>query len=203
MHLDRDPEPEEGERDRTGTDEGRQECRHESAEDPEREQEDERERNQLRALEVLLDRLGHLARGDRASAEANLLVTGEGVSEPLRCVLGGIAAARAEEHQHDAVPVDGGAGHGGIPIDPAPDALDRRGAAADEGEDAGVGLDTRPLLDLEAREPALGGEIGELGRAGIHAGNDRASDRESDDDDAGRDERDRAGAGRDQVNHVP
>ena len=47
VHLDRDPEPEERERDRTGTDEGRQECRHEAAEDPEREQEDEREGDQL------------------------------------------------------------------------------------------------------------------------------------------------------------
>ena len=202
VHLDRDPEAEERERDRAGADERRQERRHEPAEDPEREQEDEREGDQLGAAEVALDRLGHLARGDRAAAEAHLRIVGERRREPVRGVLRRIASARAEEDEHDAVVVDDRARDGGIAIDPGPHPRDGRRAARDEREHAGVGLDARPLLDLEVREPALGGEVGELGRAGIHARDDRAADRERHRDDAGRDERDRAGAGRDQVEHA-
>ena len=77
MHLDGDPQAEERERDRARADERRQKGGHEPAEDPEREQQDQREGDQLGAAEVALDGLRHLAGCDRAAAEEHLGVAGE------------------------------------------------------------------------------------------------------------------------------
>ena len=202
VELDRDPEPEERERDRARANERRQKRGDETPEDPEREEEHERECDQLGALEILLDRLGHLARGDRTSAEAHLGIARERLRQPIRGLLRGVPTARAEEHEHDAVPVDHRAGDGGILVDPAPDAFDHFGAARDEREDPGVCLDTCSPLDLEVGETALGREVGELRRARVHSGDHGAPDREGGDEDAGRHERDGASTGRDEMNHV-
>ena len=57
-------------------------------------------------------------------------------------------------------------------------------------------------LDLEVREPALGGEVGELRRARVHPRDHRAPDREGDDEEPAETSVTRARPGRDQVDHV-
>ena len=89
MHLDGDPEPEEREGDRAGADERRQERGDEAAEHPERQQQDERERDQLGPTQIALDRRGHLARSDRAAAEPHLRIVGECLEQPVGRLLRG------------------------------------------------------------------------------------------------------------------
>ena len=173
----------------------------EAAEDPEREQQDERERDQLGAAEIALDRRGHLARRDRAAAEPHLRIVGERRQQPVGRLLRGVAAARVQEREHDPVLVDRRPGDGGVTVDPGSRALDDRRPARDEREHARIGLDAGAALDLEVREAALGREVGELGRAGLHARDHGAPDREGGDEEGGGDERDerepgsRSGAG--------
>jgi len=178
VHLDRESEPEKRERDRSRTDERRQKCRDEPAEDPEREQEDERKRDQLGPLEVILNRLGDLTRGDRAAPQPNLRIVGERIGQPIGSVLRGIVAPGLEEHEDDAVSVDDRAGDGRILVDPAPDTRDRCRPASDERKDPRICLDARSLLDLDVRETALGCEVGELLGARIHQRDHRAPEGE-------------------------
>ena len=166
MHLDGDAEPEERERDRAGTDERRQERGDEAAEDPEREEQDEREGDQLGAAQVALDRLGHLARGDRAAAEADLRIAGEGAARSRSAAsFDASPPPRAKEHEHDAVVVDDRPRDGGIAIDPSPHAGDvgrrRRVTSARM-----PGSASTPVVRSTSTfaQPALGGEVGELGR---------------------------------------
>ena len=130
VHLDGEPQAEERQRDRAGADERRQERGDEAAEDPEREQEDERERDQLGAAEVALDRLGHLVRGDRAAAEQDPGSSANAAVSRSAASLRDVAAPRPEEGEHDAVLVDDRARDRGIAVDPRPDAGDERRVAA-------------------------------------------------------------------------
>ena len=140
VHLDREPKPEERERDRTGADERRQERRHEPTEHPEREQQDEREGDQLGPAEIALDRLGHLVRCDRAAAEEHLRIVGKRRGQAVGNIFGRITSAGEEKHEHDAVGVDDRARHRGIAIDPRLHARDGCRATRDERQHAGVGV---------------------------------------------------------------
>ena len=199
MHVDRDPEPEERERDRAGADERRQERGDEAAKHPERQQQDERERDQLGPAEIALDRRRHLARGDRAAAESHLRIVGERGQQPVGGLLRGFPAARVQEGEHDPVLVDRGAGDGGVTIDPGSRSLDDRRPAGDEREHTRIRLDTGAALDLEIREPALGREVGELSRTGLHARDHGAPDPEGGGEQGRGDERDEPSPGCDQV----
>ena len=190
MDLDRDPEPEERERDRAGADERRQERGDEAAEHPERQQQDEREGDQLGAPEIALDRRGHLARRDRAATEPHLWIVGERREQPVGRLLRRVAAARVQEREHDPVVVDRRAGDRGITVDPGPRARNDGRPAGDEREHARIRLDPRPPLDLEVREAALGREVGELGRPCLHPRDHGAPDRECGDEQHRGDERD-------------
>ena len=137
MHLDRDPQPEERKPDRPRADEWREERGHEAAEDPEREQEHERERDQLGATQVALDRIRDLAGRDRTAAETHVRIAGERRDEPVGRVFRRAAAPRVEEAEDDTVTVDDRPRDGRIAPDPRPHPLHLRRPPGDEGERPG------------------------------------------------------------------
>ena len=135
MHLDRDPQPEEREPDCARADERRQERGHEAAEDPEREQQDERERDQLGAAEVALDRVRHLAGRDRAAAETH--AADRRRTPPMRRSAASFVASpprRRRKPSTTPFSVDDRPRDGRIAVDPRPHPLDRRRPARDEDE---------------------------------------------------------------------
>ena len=183
MHLDREPEPEEREGDRAGADERRQERRDEAAEDPEREQQDERERDQLGAAEIALDRGGHLARRDRAAAEPHLRIVrrmprAAGRPPASRSRRRGVCR-NASTTPFSSTAVRATAGSRSMR------ARVRATTAGPPVTSASTpGSASTPVLslDLEIREAALGREVGELGRARLHARDHGAPDPEGGDE---------------------
>ena len=201
MHLDRDPEPEERERDRAGPDERRQKRRDEAAEDPERQQQDERERDQLGAAEIALDRGGHLAGRDRAAAEPHLRIAGECREQPVGRLLGGVAAARVQERENDPVPSTAVRATAGSRSIRARVRATTAGPPVTSASTPGSASTPVLPLDLEIGEAALRREVGELGRPGLHARDHRAPDPERGDEQSSGDERDERSPGRNQVQH--
>ena len=202
VDLDREPQPEEGERDRAGADEWRHEGRHEPSKDPEREEQHEGEGDQLGPPEITLDRLGDLPRRDDAAAESHRRVVFEGRREASRSSLSRLASPSVEKDQNDTSIVDERPCNGRVFGDPSSNARHVGRAAADEGEHTGVGFDSRPALDLGVGEPALGGEIGELLGAGAQPRHDGASDPERHEEKRGREKRHGARPRRDQMRHA-
>ena len=143
--------------------------------------------------------LGHLARGDRAAAEAHLRIAGERREEPVgrlpsRRRRRGRAGRRARPRSRrrpsarPRVAIDSGSRRSTTAGPPVTSARTPGSAST-------------PVLRSTSRlaSAALGREVRELGRAGLHARDHGAADREGGDEHGSGDERDERSPGRDQV----
>ena len=161
----------------TSPDERWQQRRDEPAEDEQRQQQHDRQRDQLGALEIAANGRVDLLVGDRPAAEHDARVAGELAAETGRRVLRADVEPVVEEAEDEA-PDDRASGQ--------PRGRRRSGRGPprrhppDERDDSRIGLDTRRVLQQVEGPDALRARILEQAGAALQPRDDRPAERERD-----------------------
>ncbi len=189
---------EQGGPDRDHPDERRQQRGNDAAEDEQRQEEHDRERDELGALEVAPDGRVDLLVRDGPAAEHDARLVGEGVAKPGRRLLRPDVEPVAEEPEDEAT-----AEAGARDLRIGGDSRAHRGdvSAPNERDDAGVGLDPGRVLQDVERAHALGGRVLEEARPALQVRHDRRADDERGDREGRGRHQDRAPAAQDQPCH--
>ncbi len=169
------PQAEQGQDDVQAADDQRQRGGHQTAEDPQREQEQHREGQEFGPLQVVLDGADDLVADHLAAAELDRGVAVEPVGQPVDGVLVVVLRAVLESADHDRPPpvlgdqvlvlgpvVRQDVGEGRVPGHQSGDLVDllpgagvvHRGTGVDQGDDAAVALDAGGRADPVVRPDA-------------------------------------------------